>query len=218
MSCASSGALACTSTSDAWLSRKELGVIVQGGAEAMGERWHSTRWRAVLVGIAGIATASSRAAGQPADMPVIGFLSSRSEEDSKYVHAAFLKGLNEGGFSVGRNITILYRWAQGQYDKLPALAADLVERRVVVLVAVGGEPSALAAKAATSTIPIVFTSGGDPVKIGLVASLNRPGGNATGYSLMTTAPEAKRLTIAERPRSVTERHRRLDRPGLPGSG
>ena len=135
------------------------------------------------------------AVGQSQAKPLIGFLSSRSENDSRYVLAAFLKGLNEGGFVEGQNITIEYRWAQGHYEQLPAHAADLVKRGVALLVAVGGEPSALAAKAATLTIPIVFTTGGDPVKIGLVTSLSRPGGNATGYSLMTTAPEAKRLEL-----------------------
>jgi putative ABC transport system substrate-binding protein len=92
-------------------------------------------------------------------------------------------------------VAIEYRWAQGQYDRLPALAADLVSRGITLLVAVGGEPSALAAKAAAPTIPLVFTTGGDPVKIGLVTSLNRPGGNATGVSLLTTTPEAKRLGL-----------------------
>jgi putative ABC transport system substrate-binding protein len=124
-----------------------------------------------------------------------GFLSSRSPDEAKHLVAAFRAGLQTGGYVEGQNLTIEYRWAEGQYDRLPALAADLVERRVAVLVAVGGEPSALAAKAATSTIPIVFSVGGDPVKVGLVASLNRPGGNATGVSLLTTTPEAKRLGL-----------------------
>ncbi len=122
-------------------------------------------------------------------------LSSRSPGDSTTLVAAFRKGLGEAGYIEGQNIAIEYRWAEGQYDRLPALAAELVHRNVAVLVATGGEPSALAAKGATSTIPIVFTVGGDPVKIGLVASLNRPGGNATGVSLLTTTPEAKRLGL-----------------------
>jgi putative tryptophan/tyrosine transport system substrate-binding protein len=131
---------------------------------------------------------------QPA-APIIGFLSSRSPADTTTLVAAFRNGLGEAGYIEGKNITVEYRWADGQYDRLPALVADLVQRGVALLVTTGGEPSALAAKAATSTIPIVFTTGGDPVKIGLVESLNRPGGNATGVSLLTTAPESKRLGL-----------------------
>src|SRR5947208_2118715 len=133
-------------------------------------------------------------AQQPA-MAVIGFLSSGSPAESSHLVAAFRAGLQAGGYGEGQTVAIEYRWAEGQYDRLPALAADLVRHGVAVLATTGGEPSALAAKAATSTIPIVFTVGGDPVKIGLVASLNRPGGNATGVSLLTTAPEAKRLGL-----------------------
>jgi putative ABC transport system substrate-binding protein len=128
-------------------------------------------------------------------VPVIGYMSSRSPADSTVLVAAFRKGLSEAGYVEGQNVAIEYRWAEGQYDRLPAMAADLVQRGAAVLVTTGGEPSALAAKAATSTIPIVFTTGGDPVKIGLVESLNRPGGNATGISLLTTAPESKRLGL-----------------------
>src|SRR5262245_2361788 len=129
-------------------------------------------------------------------MPVVGYLSSRSPDESKHLAEAFRSGLLQaGGYVEGRNVAIEYRWAEGQYGRLPALAADLVGRSVAVLVTTGGEPSVLAAKAATSAIPIVFTVGGDPVKLGLVASLNRPGGNATGVSLLTTAPEAKRLGL-----------------------
>ena len=135
------------------------------------------------------------ASAEQATMPVIGFLSSRSPAESSHLVAAFRAGIQAGGYVEGQNVAIEYRWAEGQYDRLPALAADLVRRGVAVLATTGGEPSALAAKAATSTIPIVFTVGGDPVKIGLVASLNRPGGNATGVSLLTTVPEAKRLGL-----------------------
>ena len=131
-------------------------------------------------------------AQQPA-MPVIGYLSSRSPGETAALVAAFRKGLGEAGYVEGQNVAIEYRWAEGQYDRLPALAADLAQRGVAILVTTGGEPSALAAKAATSTIPIVFTVGGDPVKLGLVESFNRPGGNSTGVSVLTTAPEAKRL-------------------------
>jgi putative tryptophan/tyrosine transport system substrate-binding protein len=128
-------------------------------------------------------------------MPVIGFMSSRSPEDSVGVIAAFRKGPGESGLIEGKNVVIEFRWAHGEYSRLPALATDLVSRRVAVLVAVGSEPSALAAKAATATIPIVFTSGRDPVKSGLVASLNRPGGNATGVAILTTSLEPKRLGL-----------------------
>lgn len=117
-------------------------------------------------------------------------------DKSKHLVAAFRTGLQTGGGYVeGQNVAIEYRWAEGQYGRLPEMAADLVRRDVAVLVATGGEPSALAAKAATSTIPIVFTIGGDPVELGLVASLNRPGGNATGVSLLTTEAEGKRLGL-----------------------
>jgi putative ABC transport system substrate-binding protein len=133
-------------------------------------------------------------AQQPA-MPVIGFMSGRSPEDSKHLVAAFRQGLSEAGFVEGQNIVIEYRWGLGQYDRMPALAADLVERRVAVLVGVGGDISALAAKQATSTIPIVFGTGSDPIKAGMVESLARPGGNATGYSLLTNQMEPKRLNM-----------------------
>jgi putative ABC transport system substrate-binding protein len=131
---------------------------------------------------------------QQTAMPVIGFMSSRSPEDSTDVVAAFRRGLGEGGFIEGQNVAFEFRWARGQYDRLPAMAADLVSRGVTVLAAVGGDPSALAAKAATSTLPILFNSS-DPVKSGLVASLNRPGGNATGFHFITTDLEPKRLGL-----------------------
>jgi putative ABC transport system substrate-binding protein len=131
-------------------------------------------------------------AQQPA-MPVIGFMNSRSPEDSANMVAAFREGLGEGGLIESKNVVLEFRWARGEYDRLPALAAELVSRRVAVLVA-GGPPAAHAAKAATSTIPIVFSST-DPIKSGLVASLNRPGGNATGVYLPTTDLEPKRLGL-----------------------
>ena len=131
---------------------------------------------------------------QQSAMPVIGFMSARSPDDTGPVLQAFLKGLGEAGFFDGQNVMIEYRWARGDYGRLPALAAEFVQRRVNVLVATGGERSAVAAKQATSTFPIVFVTG-DPVKARLVESLNRPGGNATGSYVVTTEMEQKRLSL-----------------------
>ena len=129
--------------------------------------------------------------------PIIGFLSSRSAGESASVVAAFLQGLRERGYVEGQNLAIEYRWADGRYDRLPTLAAELVDRHATVIVAVGGEPSALAAKAVTSTIPIVFTTGGDPVKLSLVASLARTGNNLTGVALLFAEVQAKRLQMLQ---------------------
>ncbi len=133
---------------------------------------------------------------QQQGMPVIGFLSSRSPAESGSALAAFRQGLGQAGYFEGKNVTIEYRWAEGQYDRLPALAAELVARKVAVMAAVGGEPSGLAAKAATATIPIVCSLGGDAVEAGLVDSLNRPGGNITGVTLMAQEMGPKRLEFA----------------------
>jgi putative tryptophan/tyrosine transport system substrate-binding protein len=133
-------------------------------------------------------------AQQPA-MPVIGFLHSGSPAQYALYVDAFRRGLNETGFSEGRNVAIEYRWAEGQYDRLPQLAADLVHRQVAVIAATGGGLSAAAAKAATTTIPVVFATGDDPVQKDLVASLNRPGGNVTGVFVLTSAVEGKRLGL-----------------------
>jgi putative tryptophan/tyrosine transport system substrate-binding protein len=128
-------------------------------------------------------------------MPVIGFLGSTSPGPFATFVAAFHQGLNETGFVEGQNLAIEYRWAEGDYDQLPALAADLVGRKVDLIVAAGGFAAALAAKSATSTTPIVFTGVSDPVAVGLVASLARPGGNITGFSGMTAELMPKRLEL-----------------------
>jgi putative tryptophan/tyrosine transport system substrate-binding protein len=127
--------------------------------------------------------------------PVIGFMSGRAPEESADLVAAFRQGLTDSGFVDGQNVTIEFRWADGDYDRLPALAADLVNRKVAVLIGVGGDVSAITAAKATTTIPVVFGMGGDPVKAGIVASFNRPGGNVTGYTIWTNEMESKRLGL-----------------------
>ena len=154
------------------------------------------RRREFLGLIGGLVVAFPLAAlAQQQPMPLVGFMSGRSPEDSAHLVAAFRQGLDETGFVEGQNVAIEFRWANGQYDRLPALAADLVSRRVTVLVGVGGDVSAVAAKRATATIQVVFGMGSDPIKAGLVESLNRPGGNATGYTLLTNELEPKRLGL-----------------------
>jgi putative ABC transport system substrate-binding protein len=132
---------------------------------------------------------------QQSAMPVIGFLSARSARDSVRVVDAFGRGLRLGGYTEGKNVFLEHRWAEGKLDRLPELATDLVRRPVTVLVAVGGANTALVAKSATSTIPIVFVIGGDPVKLGLVASFSHPGGNATGMTILIADLVPKRLGL-----------------------
>ena len=154
------------------------------------------RRREFITLLCGAPVAWPLAAGaqQPA-MPVIGFLNAGSPEVAAHLVASFRQGLAETGYVEGRNVTIQYRWAHGHYERLPALATELVRQPVNVIATTGGEPTALAAKNATSIIPIVFSAGGDPVKAGLVASLNRPSGNVTGVNQYADVLQGKRLGL-----------------------
>jgi putative ABC transport system substrate-binding protein len=160
-------------------------------------RWSEGRMRRreFIVAIGSVVTWPLASRAQQLTIPVVGFMSGRSQTDSAHLVSAFRQGLSESGFVEGQTVRIEYRWAQGDYDRLPALAADLISRGVTVLVAVGGDVSAVVAARATKTIPVVFGMGGDPVKAGLVASFNHPGANVTGYTLWTSEMESKRLGL-----------------------
>ena len=153
------------------------------------------RRREFLTSLAGLMTWPFGAHAEQAATPAVGFLSSLSAAALTGPIAAFRNGLQSVGYTEGKNVEIEFRWADGHYDRLPALAADLVRRQVTVIVPVGGDPPAFAAKAASTTIPIVFMVGRNPVELGLVKSLNQPGGNATGVNLLITEMETKRIEL-----------------------
>jgi putative ABC transport system substrate-binding protein len=153
------------------------------------------RRRDVLALLSGTVAGCSSPTLAQQQLPVIGILSTRSRATDALLLAVIRQGLNDTGFVEGRNVSIEYRWAEGKYERLAALAADLVRRKVAVIVTIGGDGSALAAKAATATLPVVFTVATDPVRSGLVSSLHRPGGNLTGSSGFQAEMEPKRLAL-----------------------
>jgi putative ABC transport system substrate-binding protein len=145
--------------------------------------------------LGGVAAWPFAARAQQPAQPVVGYLNSRGPDDAVHLATAFRRGLRDSGYIDGQNVRIEYRWARGRFYQLPAMARELARIPVAVLIAGGGEPAAMAAKAATSTIPIVFSMGSDPVKLGLAASYNRPGGNVTGIDILTATLEPKRLRL-----------------------
>jgi putative ABC transport system substrate-binding protein len=175
--------------------RHALPVSVLSRYDALTKSEVSMKRREFMTLLGGAAATWPLPARTQQAMHLIGFLSSRSPGESAGVVAAFRQGLNETGFVEGQNLTIAFRWAEGRYDRLPALAAELVGLPVALLYSAGGPPAALAAKAATSAIPIVFSAADDPVGLGLVASLNRPGGNVTGMSLFSSDLWAKDVEL-----------------------
>jgi putative ABC transport system substrate-binding protein len=154
-----------------------------------------TRRREVILALGGAAAWPLVARAQQPALPVVAFVNGRSQETSVRLARAFREGLNETGYIEGQNVTVEHHWLDGQYDRLPALMADLVRRRMAVIATPGSNPASLAAKTATTTVPIVFGVGEDPVKLGLVANLARPGGNATGVNFFGQEVAAKRLGL-----------------------
>jgi putative tryptophan/tyrosine transport system substrate-binding protein len=176
------------------------------------------RRREFIAGIGGVATWPLVVRAQQPQVPVVGFLNGGTESGRSPFLGAFRQGLGEQGYIEGRNVGILFRWADYQYDRLPALAADLVGRRVAVIVATTGAAAALAAKAATTTIPIVFEIASDPVALGLVASLNRPGGNITGGTFLAAQLIAKRLEVLHQAVPAAATIAYLINPNTPDDG
>jgi putative ABC transport system substrate-binding protein len=152
------------------------------------------RRRDFIAGLGSVAAWPVVAQGQQPALPVIGYLGAQSADDDKNATVPFLQGLKEAGYVEGQNVAIEYRWAENQYDRLPALATDLIRRHVAAILA-SGTPATLATRAATTTIPIIFVSGADPVALGLVASLNRPGANLTGIANLSGELTPKRLQL-----------------------
>ena len=171
-----------------------------------------------FVALAGGAVGGWMTSARAQTMPVIGYLGSETQERYASRLEAFRKGLEEAGYVEGRNVAIEYKWGEGQYSRLPALAKDLVGRKVTVIVAAGGAEVALAAKAATTTIPIVFEMGGDPVALGVVGSLSRPGGNLTGVSSLSVEVSRKRLEFLRDLRPATAKFAIAINPASPTSG